>query len=88
MITSVNNVAEHVAATGACVSEDVLYVSLADGRSISVPLARLEWLQWLRNATPEQQSQWSLEPGGYAIYWDELDDGVEVRHLLSVQPLA
>lgn len=88
MLTSVSNTMEHVAATSARIENEVLYVSLADGREISVPLARVEWLQWLRRATPEQQVRWSLEPGGYAIYWDDLDDGVEVEHLLSTQALA
>lgn len=88
MLTSANNAIEQVAATSARVNNDVLYVSLADGREISVPLTRVEWLQWLRRAMPEQQAQWSLEPGGYAIYWDDLDDGVEVGHLLSTQALV
>lgn len=30
----------------------------------------------------------SLEPDGYAIYWEDLDDGIEVCHILAVQPLA
>lgn len=44
--------------------------------------------QWLDEATPEQRPNWSLEPGGYAVYWDDLDDGGEVCHLLAVEPLA
>jgi hypothetical protein len=28
---------------------------------------------------------WSLEPRGFAIYWPDLDDGIEVAHLLSGQ---
>lgn len=88
MRTSASNVIEQVAATSARVIDEVLHVSLADGREISVPLAHVEWLQWLRRATPEQQARWSLEPGGYAIYWDELDDGVEVVHLLNTQALV
>ena len=49
---------------------------------------RIEWLRWLYEATPEQCANWSLEPGGYAVYWDDLDDGVEVCHLLALEPLA
>lgn len=45
MLTSADNAIEQVAATSARVRDDVLHVSLADGREISVPLARVEWLQ-------------------------------------------
>ena len=65
-----------------------LCVVLSDGREISVPLDRIEWLAWLANATPQQRSNWTLEPNGFALYWPDLDDGVEVRHLLTLQPLA
>ena len=41
------------------------------------------WLSWLFRATPQQQAAWSIEPGGFAVYWDALDDGIEVAHLLS-----
>jgi len=68
--------------------ENTLHVSLSDGREISMPLDRVEWLTWLAQATPEQRANWSLEPGGFAIYWDDLDDGIEVCHLLTMQSLA
>lgn len=67
---------------------DVLHVSLSDGREVSVPMDRVAWLDWLLKATPEQRANWSLEPGGFAIYWEDLDDGVEVAHLLGLQPLS
>ena len=54
---------------------------------ITVPLST-PWLKWLRDATPEQREQWTIEPGGYAVYWPLLDDGVEVCHLLSMAPIA
>ena len=52
-------------------------------RSLGVP-----WLKWLAQATPKQRAKWKLEPGGYAIYWEDLDDGIEVCHLLDSQPIA
>jgi len=36
----------------------------------------------------EQRANWSLEPGGFAIYWNDLDDGIEICHLLGMQPVA
>jgi hypothetical protein len=61
---------------------DKVVVKLEDQREIGVPLARFPFLE---KATPEQRGRWSLEPRGFAIYWPDLDDGIEVAHLLSGQ---
>ncbi len=88
MLTSADKVAEQVQATRVRFVGDVLYVALSDGREIGVPVDRVGWLSWLAKATPGQREKWSVEPGGFAIYWDELDDGIEVCHLLRMQSLA
>jgi hypothetical protein len=89
MLISVNDsVSEQVAATKVRFEGNILYISLSDGREISLPLDRIEWLEWLAQATPEQRANWSLEPGGYAVYWEDLDDGIEVCHILAMEPLA
>ena len=67
---------------------NALHILLSDGREISLPIDQMDWLKWLANATPEQRSKWMIEPGGFAVYWEELDDGFEIEHLLSLQPLA
>jgi len=86
--TSANNITEWVAATGVRFSGNSLLVALSDGRELSVPLERVPWLRWLLPASPEQRARWSLEPGGFAIYWEELDDGIEISRLLAMQPLV
>ncbi len=79
---------------GAVSAEDVrfsgerLIVELSDGRELSVPYKKIPWLHWLAKATPKQRAGWSLEPGGYAIYWEQLDDGIEICHLLAMESLA
>ncbi|MCI0697334.1 DUF2442 domain-containing protein [candidate division KSB1 bacterium] len=88
MITLASKVAEQVGATDVRFVGNVLCVSLSDGREVSIPIERIEWLSWLAKATQEQRANWSLEPNGFAIYWDELDDGIEIRHLLEMQPLV
>ena len=88
MTTSADRASSQVKATGAQFQGDVLQVSLNDGREIGVPFKRVEWLQWLASATEEQRAKWSLEPGGFAIYWDDLDDGIEISRLLDIDPLA
>ena len=67
---------------------DRLCIVLSDGRELMVPYKKIQWLKWLAKATPKQRSDWSLEPGGYAIYWEQLDDGVEIGHLLGVESLS
>ena len=88
MRISTSNITEHVAATGVRFDGNILYVALSDGRELSVPLQRVPWLRWLRKASPEQRARWSLEPAGFAIYWEELDDGIEASRLLGMQPLV
>lgn len=68
-------VAAHVRLT-----DSMLYVVLADGREIGVPLSRFPWLE---RATTAQRANWRIEPRGLAVYWDELDDGIEVDHLME-----
>ncbi len=67
---------------------NTLHVLLSDGRGISLPTDQIDWLKWLANATPEQRAKWTIEPGGFAVYWEEMDNGLEIEHLLSLQPLA
>ena len=88
MLTLANKVKKQVYVTGVRFIGNILYVSLSDGREISLPMEHVEWLQWLVRATPEQRAKWSIEPGGDAIYWEELDDGIEICHLLEMQPIA
>jgi hypothetical protein len=60
--------------------DSMLYISLSDGREIGVPISHF---RWLANATTDQRAKWHIEPRGIAIYWDELDDGIEVDHLME-----
>jgi uncharacterized protein DUF2442 len=88
MVILDNKITGQVRVTDVYLADNVLSVSLNDGRNISVAIDRVDWLDWLLKATPEQQAKWSIEPGGYAVYWDELDDGIEVCHLLGMPPIA
>ena len=68
--------------------DDTLCITLDDGREICLSISNFDWLDWLADATPEQQANWTIEPGGFAVYWEDLDDGIEIKHLLNIQPLA
>ena len=66
---------------------EMLFIELSDERQIGLPFKKIKWLDWLAKATPEQRVKWRIEPYGYAVWWEELDDGFEVAHVLSLQPL-
>jgi len=61
------------------VTDDALVVHLLDGRTLAVPL---EWFTRLRDATPEERSDWRLIGRGVGIRWERLDEDVSVRGLL------
>ena len=65
------------------VTDDTLTVDLADGRSISVPLA---WYPRLVHATPRERSNWRLVGKGQGIHWQDLDEDVSVEGLLAGRP--
>ena len=78
---------DEVGAVDVRFEQDMRYIELNDGRQIGLPFRKIKWLGWLANATPDQRAKWTIEPRGYAVWWDELDDGVEVVHALSTKPL-
>ena len=64
-------------------SDNALVVSLADGRSLSVPLA---WYPRLLHATPAERDIWEIAGAGYGIHWPELDEDLSVSGLLRGAP--
>ena len=71
------------AAEGVDVTEDTLTVELADGRSISVPLA---WYPRLAHATPDERRNCRLIGGGEGVHWPDVDEDISVEGLLSGWP--
>jgi hypothetical protein len=61
-----------------------LVITLYDGRRVGLSL---EELPWLKNATPDQQSDFELLP--QTVYWTSLDDGLDTEELVRsyAQPL-
>jgi len=88
MNTLLDKTTAAVQAHGVSFAGDRLCIELSDGRELSVPYKKIPWLNWLAKATSKQRAGWSLEPGGYAIYWEQLDDGVEICHLLGMESLS
>jgi len=65
------------------VTEDALTVDLADGRTISVPLA---WYPRLFYGTPEERKNWRVIGEGEGIHWSDLDEDISVENLVLGKP--
>jgi hypothetical protein len=60
-------------------SDDLMQVTLTDGRVIGVPLV---WFPVLHAATPEQRATVQIG-GGVGLHWPELDEDLSVAGLLA-----
>lgn len=63
--------------------EDTMSVDLADGRTITVPLA---WYPRLLEATPTQRGNWQPCGGGFGIHWPDVDEDLSTQGLLEGIP--
>jgi hypothetical protein len=70
--------AQHVVVT-----EDTLAVELADGRTISAPIA---WYPRLLHGSPEERNNWRLIGKGEGIHWPDLDEDISVENILLGKP--
>lgn len=66
-------------AVSARCDDERIYVTLTDGREVSMPLTKR-----LRQATPEQRRACHVEDLGTAIRWEEIDEDVGVHSIIGV----
>ncbi len=59
--------------------ETNMWVGLADGRKLAVPLA---YFPRLLHATPEQRKKYEISGGGTGLHWDDIDEDISVEGLL------
>ncbi|MFQ5730161.1 MAG: DUF2442 domain-containing protein, partial [Waddliaceae bacterium] len=50
-----------------------MWVSLTDGRQLSIPLA---YFPRLLNATPKQRESVEMSGGGTGLHWEEIDEDI------------
>jgi len=65
------------------ITNELLTVTLQDGRVISTPL---EWYPRLSRATPEQRAAWKWWGDGSAIHWPLLDEHLGIAGMLRGEP--
>jgi hypothetical protein len=65
------------------VTDETITARLADGRTISVPLA---WSWRLSEATPEQRSHFKLIGNGQGVHWPDVDEDISAIGMLTGVP--
>ena len=61
-------------------NDDMMHVTLTDGRILSVPVM---WFPLLREATPQQREHYEIGGGGVSIYWPEIDEDLSIAGLMA-----
>jgi hypothetical protein len=67
-------------ATDVRLTADALVVDLADGRTVSVPLA---WFPRLLHGSPHERAHHRLIGDGEGIHWPDLDEDISVQNILA-----
>ncbi len=65
------------------VTDELMTARLADGRTISVPLA---WSWRLSNATPEQRNHFDIIGTGQGVHWPDVDEDISAIGMLTGTP--
>jgi hypothetical protein len=65
------------------VTDDLITAHLADGRTISVPLA---WSWRLSNATLEQRQNFEIIGTGLGVHWPDIDEDLSAIGMLTGTP--
>jgi hypothetical protein len=65
------------------VSEDAIMAQLADGRTVSVPLA---WSWRLSEATPAHRANFEIMGSGEGVHWPEIDEDISALGMLQGAP--
>jgi len=60
--------------------DEMMHVTLTDGRLISVPII---WFPLLRAANTEQRTKYEIGGGGTSLHWRALDEDLSVAGLLA-----
>jgi hypothetical protein len=65
----------------ATLEDNQLFVYLSDGRVVLYPLIGMVWIT---DASNEQKQDFTVTD--WEIYWNQIDDGITLEHLLSDKP--
>ena len=74
-----NTLAIEAKATDVSFDSNNMWVELADGRKLGVPLA---YFPRLLHATPRQRKNFIISGGGIGLHWEDIDEDISVRSLV------
>jgi len=74
-----NTLASEALATGVSFDRDNMWVDMADGRKLGVPLA---YFPRLLHATSRQRRKYTISGGGTGLHWEEIDEDICVKSLM------
>lgn len=77
---AIAELAREVLALRAWVEERTVFIELHDGRIFGFPAARF---RRLRDASDEDLKKISIELGGAALRWEEVDEDITVRGVVA-----
>jgi hypothetical protein len=60
--------------------DEMMHVSLTDGRIVSVPVI---WFPLLHAASADQRRHYQIDGGGISLHWPEIDEDISVAGLLD-----
>lgn len=60
--------------------QDSMWIELADGRKLGVPLA---YFPRLLNAKVKQRKNYTISGGGSGLHWEEIDEDICVKSLMQ-----
>src|SRR5213592_1788270 len=72
-----------IRATAVRVTDDALIVDLADGRTVSAPLA---WYPRLLQGSLAERNDYQLIGSGIGIHWPQLDEDISMAGILAGRP--
>ncbi len=75
----INTLANDSIATSVSFDSDNMWVELADGRKLGVPLA---YFPRLLHATPRQRKNYIISGGGTGLHWEDVDEDICVKSLV------
>ncbi len=64
--------------TGVRFSDEFVFIDLADGRAMGLPLY---YFPWLRDASVDERIDYQLFP--FSILWRNLDEGIDIIAMIS-----
>jgi Protein of unknown function (DUF2442) len=70
-----------ISATSVCFDEHTMWVDLADGRTLGIPLA---WFPRLSHATPAEREQ--VEVSRTGLHWEAINEDISIAGLLAGRP--